>query len=143
MKPLSREKTIAATVCPELHSDPEFNIEYCILPYARNQLMLKILSTPLEIFMYSPHILSIIFTHYLINFQNSNFRYKMFTWRLVCLGSAYIKQKNYTSIVCTLQIRYVLFYLWTKDLNGTEPTSFKLPCMALITITLRYLEHAL
>ena len=58
--------------------------------------------------MYSPHILYIIFTYYLVHFRNSNFMYQMCIWRVVC---RVLTQKN------TLHIRYGFVYSWTKDTN--------------------------
>ena len=60
----------------------------------------------LEISVYSPHIFYIIFTYYLVHFRNSNFMYKMCTWRVVsmCVAwSAYIKE-NTTHLLCVLYI---------------------------------------
>ena len=81
------------------------------------------LLTQLEISVYSPHILYIIFTYYLVRFWNSNFMYEMCTRRVECL----YKRKNYTYFVYTLHISYVFVYLWTRILTGLEPTTFILP----------------
>ena len=86
--------------------------------------------TQLEISVYSPHILYIILTYYLVQFRNSNFMYIMCTQRVVgvCVAwSAYIKEKNYTYFVCTLHISYVFVYYEQRILTGFEPTTFILP----------------
>ena len=87
-------------------------------------------STQLEISVYSPHILYLIFTYYLVHFGNSNFMYKMCTWRVVgvCVAwSAYIKEKT-THILCVLCILAMcLFIHEQRSLTGFEPTTFILP----------------
>ena len=59
-------------------------------------MFIVLLDAQSEIFVYSPHILYIIFTYFLVRFWNSNFMYKMCTRRVVgvCVAwSAYIKEK--------------------------------------------------
>ena len=73
--------------------------------------------------MYSPTIVYIFFTYYLVQFGNFNFMYKMCTWRLVqCMWGLerFLKQNNYASIY---QMCVCLFMISV----GFELTTYILP----------------
>ena len=101
----------------------------------------------LEITVYSPPILYIILTCYLVHFWNSYFMYRICTWCVVFMSVAWSAySKNYTYFVYTLHIRYLLAYFGTKDLSRIWTHNFRNTItlyIVLITITLRHLEHAL